>query len=81
MKLTEPQIKALKKLSELEEECAFVLGVTMNTMYALRERGLIKRSNPNELYWQGWESTGIYWMLTEEGAKIVSPKDGGKQTQ
>lgn len=67
MKLSKSQIEALKKMSLTEPKCAYDLQTTMNTMYALLRKSLIKRINYDKPTWLGWESTEYEFVLTKKG--------------
>jgi len=79
MKLTKEQERVLREMaSGVEKEgdferkdCAYRLETTMNTMYALLKRDLIKRTNYNEVVWYGWESTGYEFKITDLGRKVI----------
>lgn len=70
--LTELQETTLVKMLDPEKKSAYDLGVTMNTMKALKHLCLIKRTNPDQVVWLGWERSGSEWALTESGKEAVT---------
>lgn len=70
-KITEPQKKALLALLDTENKTAYDCKVSMNTIYALNNRGLIERINYNKPTWFGWERTQFNFKLTEKGETLA----------
>lgn len=71
MKLSQCQIQTLVRMFHGEGETAYQLGMTMRTMNSLLQRGLIRRTNYDEITWLGWESTEYKFVITPEGLKIL----------
>jgi NADH pyrophosphatase NudC (nudix superfamily) len=75
MKLSKIQQQTLEKMKDKKEYNAYGLSVTMNTVYSLHNKGLIVRSNYNDLIWTGWESTCLKFKITKLGLQFLQNPD------
>ena len=75
--LSKEQERVLIAFLNTENETAYDCETTMNTIHALLNRDLIKRTNYNEIVWFGWEQVSMKFKLTELGQRIAKKLQEG----